>query len=532
MQSSTPTSTYSHPRLIQLIQQPQAEHDAALVAVHEAEALVQDMRQALAQAEQQRHSRSHAAMVRSMRQSLEQAEQQLTQAQAQLQQTIPAQQERCQLVRELQAMQCACWNRSLSAELSGLILGKTSRYNVRMVAVSCPLLRDTANAAEPIKFETSPWSRARFAAGNNHTLCVNAGGRVFAWGENELGQLGVGDKENRVVPTLVTGLLKTKTVVQVTAGTCHTACLTADGLVFMCGRGGQGQLGVGDIEDRVVPTLVRGELEGRTVLQVAAGGAHTVCVTDDGSVCAFGYNGVGQLGVGDTERRLVPTLLRGELENKSVLQVAAGYAHTIFVTADGLVFACGFNGMGVLGVGDTQEEDRLVPTLVTGQLQGKTAVYAAVGAYHTVCITTDGSLFGWGANENGQLGVGDIEDRPVPTLVTGLQGKQVVHVAAGSHHTVCTTAEDAVLTWGGGECGKLGLGDDCSDRLVPTQVRGALLNKAVVQVAAGDEHSMCVTGDGSVYSWGFNYDGQLGVADVGDAAHLPMLVQALDVNSQ
>ena len=55
-------------------------------------------------------------------------------------------------------MQCACWNRSLSAELSRLILGKTSRYNVGMVAVSCPLLRDTANAAEPIKFEVSPWA--------------------------------------------------------------------------------------------------------------------------------------------------------------------------------------------------------------------------------------------------------------------------------------------------------------------------------------------------------------------------------------
>merc|ERR1712195_391116 len=116
-----------------------------------------------------------------------QAEQQLTKARVQLQQTIPAQQERCQLVRQLQAMQCACWNRSLSAELSGLILSKTSRYNVRMVAVSCPLLRDTANAAEPIKFETSPWSRTRIAAGGYRTLCVNAGGRVFAWGDNHTG---------------------------------------------------------------------------------------------------------------------------------------------------------------------------------------------------------------------------------------------------------------------------------------------------------------------------------------------------------
>merc|ERR1719345_526597 len=105
-----------------------------------------------------------------------QAKQQLAQAQEQLQQTTPAQQEHRQLVRELQLMQCACWNRSLSAELNRLILGKTSRYNVRMVAVSCPLLRDTANAAKPIKFETSPWSRMRIAAEGYCTLCVNVGG--------------------------------------------------------------------------------------------------------------------------------------------------------------------------------------------------------------------------------------------------------------------------------------------------------------------------------------------------------------------
>ena len=90
----------------------------------------------------------------------------------------------------------------------------------------------------------------------------------------------------------------------------------------------------------MVPTLVRGELEGRKVLHVAAGSDHTMCVTQDGLVFAVGHNAEGQLGVGDTEDRLVPTLLRGELANKPVLQVAAGTKHTMFVTADGLVFAC------------------------------------------------------------------------------------------------------------------------------------------------------------------------------------------------
>ena len=174
--------------------------------------------------------------------------------------------------------------------------------------------------------------------------------------------------------------------------------------------------------------------------------------------------------------------------------------------------------------------------LVAGQLQGKTVVYAAVGGNHTLCITADGSLFGWGENTLRQLGVGDKEKRQVPTLITGLQGKHVVHVAAGMKHAICTTTDDSVLAWGyGGDGddsdfagGQLGLCDDCPFELVPTLVSGEMLNKAVVHIAAGDEHSMCVTRDGLVYSWGNIADDQLGVVDMGDAADLPVLVQTLD----
>ena len=140
------------------------------------------------------------------------------------------------------------------------------------------------------------------------------------------------------------------------------------------------------------------------------------------------------------------------------------------------MFACGSNGNGQLGLGDT--EAMLVPTLVTGQLQGKTAMYVSAGDYHTLCTTADGSLFAWGFNSNGQLGVGDAVKRRVPTLVTALQGKQVAHVAAGGYHTICTTAEGSVFTWGAGYGGKLGLGDNQSNKLVPALMRGELQNKS------------------------------------------------------
>ena len=173
---------------------------------------------------------------------------------------------------------------------------------------------------------------------------------------------------------------------------------------------------------------------------------------------------------------------------------------------------------------------RLVPTLVTGQLKGKAAVFVATGDSHTLCTTADGSLFAWGWNFYGQLGVGNTEDIGVPTLVTGLQGKQVAHIAAGRNHTICTTADGSVFTWGYWYGGKLGLGDDRFHKLVPTQVRGELLIKAVVQVAAGSDHSMCVAENGSVYSWGSNNEGQLGVSDA-DSTNLPVAVQTLDMSA-
>ena len=111
----------------------------------------------------------------------------------------------------------------------------------------------------------------------------------------------------------------------------------------------------------------------------------------------------------------------------------------------------------------------------------------------------------------------------MPTLVTGqLQGKSAVYAATGDSHTLCTTADGSVFTWGEGGYGLLGLGDE-SDRLVPSLVRGELQNRAVLQVAAGDHHSTCVTGDGSVYSWGANDEAQLGVVNLTGAANVPLL---------
>ena len=146
-------------------------------------------------------------------------------------------------------------------------------------------------------------------------------------------------------------------------------------------------------------------MKGREVLQVATGITHTVCVTEGGAVFAFGNNSYGQPGFGDTVNRLVPTLLRGELANKAVVQVAAACCHTLFLTEDGLVFVCGENENGQLDVCDTEDRLRTAPPAryCHPQLIVCDTVYLAAGGNHTLCITADGLLFACGKNSRGQL---------------------------------------------------------------------------------------------------------------------------------
>ena len=121
------------------------------------------------------------------------------------------------------------------------------------------------------------------------------------------------------------------------------------------------------------------------------------------------------------------------------MQVAAGNEHSSCATTDGSAFAWGLNTDGQLGIGGTGR--RVVPTLITGQLKSKRAIYLAAGEFRTICLTADSLMLSWGRNSRSQLGVGDNGQRPVPTLVGGLQDESVIQVAAGAHHTICTTAD-------------------------------------------------------------------------------------------
>jgi alpha-tubulin suppressor-like RCC1 family protein len=218
-----------------------------------------------------------------------------------------------------------------------------------------------------------------------------------------------------------------------------------------------------------------------------------------------GRNESGQLGVGDRTDRLGFTQVdAGQLGGVRIVMAACEWLHSVVVSAEGCVWTFGWGLSGGLCLND--EQDRLVPTLLAAEvLEGSKIVTVAAGCAHTMAVGVNGRLWVWGEGSSGQLGLGDTNDRRVPTLVGAeevLGGSKVRTIACGKVHTLAVTEAGELWEWGKGAQGRLGLNDE-QDRLVPTRVDPQHFAHAPISaVAAGFDHSAAVTAGGALYTWG------------------------------
>ena len=279
---------------------------------------------------------------------------------------------------------------------------------------------------------------------------------VFSWGYNGNGQLGDGTTTERHVPgtVLASGALAGKTVTDIAGCGFHSLALTSDGQLFAWGYNGLGQLGDGTTAIRSVPVAVTmtGALSGKTVTAIAGGARHSLALTSDGQLFAWGQNDDGQLGDGTTADRSVPVAvtMSGALLGKTVVAIAAGVYHSSALTSDGRIFAWGLNADGQLGDGTTSSRTTPVAVTMNGVLAGETVVAIAAGYAHNFALTEDGQLFAWGRNDNGQLGDGTITNRhvPVAVIMSGAPaGRSVLEIAGGGFHTIALTGVLPIDTW-------------------------------------------------------------------------------------
>ena len=348
---------------------------------------------------------------------------------------------------------------------------------------------------------------------------------VMAWGRNGDAQLGDGTTINSSAPVQVLdsgGVGQLGDIAAVAAGSYHSVALKADGTVWAWGDNQYGQLGNATTTDSPTPVQVVGP-EGvgylAGVTAISCGYGHTVARKTDGTVWAWGRNGDGQLGDGTLGNRSSPVQAQdagGLVPITGVMAVAAGQYHTVVLKTDGTVWAWGANTDGQLGDGTTTRHTavQVLGPGGDGYLTGVSAI--ACGAYHTVALKTDGTVWTWGRNASGQLGDETKTSSSVPVQVLGLAGAGyltgVTAVSAGTYHTVALKSDGTVWAWGSNTYGRLGDGTT-TQRITPVQVVGPGGTGYLIGVAAvtvGADHTVALKSAGTVWTWGWNANGQLG----------------------
>ena len=313
----------------------------------------------------------------------------------------------------------------------------------------------------------------------------------------------------------------------VAAGEDFTIAVGKHGEVFSWGDGKYGRLGIGDqsSNDIPAPDPTRITSIGKPVRQVAAGTKHTGFVTDDGDLFMCGGNLYGELGLGAGASCKTPALVeRVSFAGQPVAMVACGGASTAVVTEGGGLYTFGLNSSGQLG----HEHATVIktPTQVPALLHVKIAM-AAVGRQHMVALSKHGRVYTWGSGKAGQLGIGEdrnvLQPRVKPHKIdsklfssvehASKHRDRVVFVAAGDAHTVAVTAQRRLYTWGDGYYGATGQGSN-RNTFVPTLVGGdAFEQQQVVSAACGRSHTLVVAENGSLWTAGYNILGGLGLGD-------------------
>ena len=238
-----------------------------------------------------------------------------------------------------------------------------------------------------------------------HTLTLDDNGFVWAFGRNDKGQCGIDTKgEDVEVPTKIE---KLESVIQIVTGCKSSVCVDVDGHVWSFGDNSLGQLGLGDFKTVFTPTRVEG-LD--NIVAVARGRDHTLCLSSDSVLYGFGRNHMGQLGIPTkSQYNSIPKVI--PLDEK-IRTIACGGGHSVLLTFDGDVWVCGHNRFGQLGLGDDEDKTFFIKNPNLSDI-----VSVSCGIFHTILMNSEGEIFSSGNNMIGQLCLNDKENRSLPQKV-------------------------------------------------------------------------------------------------------------------
>ena len=360
--------------------------------------------------------------------------------------------------------------------------------------VAFAVLAGSALADEPMAnglAEAHQGYQRVYTGHGRHVFAIAADGSVWAWGRNFLSQLGDGTASNQTTPVRISALTGARSIA---VGESHSLAILADGTVWAWGDNTYGQVGDGTTTNRSTPVQIASLTGAR---MIAAGGNFSMAIKQDGTVWAWGENFYGQLGDGTTTERHAPVQIAA-LSGARTLSL--GQYNAFAIKADGTVWSWGIDTAGQLGdAGSTDQHSPIQIAALTG------ARSISMGGSHGLAIMADGTVNVWGSNGWGQKGDGSQGPTVfAPTAIPSLAGARAVD--AGYTQSMVTKSDGTVWGWGDNQYGQLGDGTTTT-RLTPVEI-SALAGAREVTTAY--TFSTAVMNDGTVRAMGYNSSGQLG----------------------
>ncbi|XP_064615114.1 RCC1 and BTB domain-containing protein 1-like isoform X2 [Liolophura sinensis] len=274
--------------------------------------------------------------------------------------------------------------------------------------------------------------------------------------------------------------------------------ITKNDDVYAMGSNCSSCLGLGDAHSSFEPRKIE-PLCKKQIKSLAYGsGPHVVACIANGDMYSWGHNGYCQLGNGNSNQGMAPNLITTNLQSKKIVQVACGSHHSLGLTEEGEIFAWGQNNCGQIGSGTTTNQP--TPRKVTAIIGTRKATSVACGQTSSMALMDNGEVYGWGYNGNGQLGLGSNVNQPNPCKVQALSNVIVTQIVCGYAHTLALTDEGWLFSWGANSYGQLGTGNK-ANLVSPNRINS---EERFVEIAAShySHISAGLTQTGKVFMWG------------------------------
>jgi alpha-tubulin suppressor-like RCC1 family protein len=346
--------------------------------------------------------------------------------------------------------------------------------------------------------------RKRFtdvSCGYHHSAAIDEDGVVYTWGRPEFGQLGQGEVGNQSVPWVLAQPLTQVEIIEVSCGWQHTLAMTIEGFVFSWGLNINGQLGVGDYDDRNTPQLIESIIVNKAS-KISAGHSHSAMIDQNCSLYTWGANPDGRLCRKISYYKLSmrpkstnkPTLWTSVKKDR-IVGMSLGFDHSLFLREDGVVYACGNPNKGQLGDKYYHPEKSEEPYFAHYLFSSKNDKWVQVGAGDgfSVFRSEKGLVYTWGEGNYGRLGNGGTVSMVKPMMVEFFRknGVAVKDIQVGGRHTFAISEDNELYVWGFGYYYQLGntSNDDCVE---PQMIK---FTKQIDKVSCGYFNSVIIVGD-------------------------------------